>query len=101
MQRRAPRIMTKEFLPGLIGTHRLTHDMSIPRKGKPCCIYRRATQMSPHQDAKGMGRSEADGTQGEDSMASSIDAGDLVCPQEAACQAKMASHARPKGMTPA
>jgi len=33
MQSRAPRIMTKEFLPGLIGTHRLTHDMSISRGG--------------------------------------------------------------------
>ena len=25
--------MTKEFFPGLIGTHRVTHDMSIPRRG--------------------------------------------------------------------
>ena len=32
MRRRAPCIMTKEFLPGLIGTQRLTHNMSIARE---------------------------------------------------------------------
>ena len=34
MQSRGPRIMTKEFLPGLKGTQRLTHDMSITHRSK-------------------------------------------------------------------
>ena len=30
---RAPRVQTKEFLLGLKGAHKLTHDMSFARKG--------------------------------------------------------------------
>ena len=47
-------------------------------RGNPADIAALPKEMSPHQDAKGMSRSEADGTHGVDPMAGSFEAGEKM-----------------------
>ena len=53
----ALRIMTKEFLPGLKGTHRLTHDMSIPHGGSPAAKAAKPREDQDRPDQHGSGQS--------------------------------------------
>ncbi len=49
--------MTKEFLPGLIGTQRLTHDMSIPHGGSPATKAAKPREDRGRPDQHGSGQS--------------------------------------------
>ena len=77
--------MTKEFLPGLIGTQRLTHDMSITCPGKPCLQSRRAQSGRPALASMGLA-SQARGTHAADlhgkPAAPERGAGHLLYPQQ-------------------
>jgi hypothetical protein len=95
MRRRAPCIMTKEFLPGLIGTQRLTHDMSIPRKRTPCeknCSRRDEFALI----SMGLANQARVWAPMPRTQKENIRSKELLCPRQTARQAKVTCHDKAK-----